>query len=210
MSEPLKSDDAIPPMGGTRARANWMATLKAGSRRARIMQILSRGPAALFEIAREMNIPQLNAISGRLTELQRDGYVERTGERRQNPASGSMFDVYRIAAAQPEEDPLLLVYPLSVMLDGQLYDRQSLLAGAEAEGYPGIPYARRADTGGARLNVRIEFPESPCCGKPMMLWMDGQEKKFRCTGKSCSKVFRTRLVNEPGKGQLFALVMENF
>src|SRR5437868_1973358 len=55
-------------------------------------------------------------------------------------------------------------YPSTLVIKGDIYDRQGLLP---REGYPGIPYARRADTGGQQLLIRVEFIECPACGRQL-------------------------------------------
>lgn len=50
----------------------------------------------LFEVAAAMQI-EPHRISGRITELKRDGLIQRTGDRRQNPATGCSAEVLRLA-----------------------------------------------------------------------------------------------------------------
>jgi hypothetical protein len=202
----------LPAVGGTRAAAGVVAAMKSGSRRRRILQIIERQPSTLFEIAAMMGVGD-NVISGRLTELQRDGFIERTGQTRVKPESGCPCDVYRIARALPAQDggegwAELLGYPATLMIQAEPFDRQAELPG---EGYPGVHYARQTDSGAMRRSARVEIVESPSCGRPLYMesGADGS-KKFRCTNPGCLKAWRARGVNEPGKSAMLALVMEEF
>jgi hypothetical protein len=197
------------PLFGTSHAAGQKAALKAGSWRARILKRLEERPSALWEVAEHYQTPD-HCISGRFTELVRDGFIEPTGERRRKPSTDCDAEVYRLRRSEPGspaftvDSAILELYPLTVTIDGDLYDRQELLS---HEGYPAVPYSRRADNGGLRLSVRVEIIESPCCGRPLAQ-LAGDPRRFRCMGKDCGRLWRARAVNEPGKASLLALVLE--
>jgi hypothetical protein len=193
----------------TSTAAGQQAALRAGQWRERILTYLREQPATLFEIAAHFNVPD-HTISGRFTELDKDGWIERSGERRVKPETGCAADVWRVAGHAATADlGELFGYPLSLNIDGQLHDRQPLL---KREGYPGFPYTRRADTGGVRLDIRVELLECPGCGKPLHL-VAGRDPKlpklYRCNA-TCNTAWRPAIVNEPGKAGTLALIMERF
>lgn len=206
MPDPLtRSSDSPPPLFGTAHAAGQKAALRAGSWRARILAYLAREPATLFEIAAAYGVPD-HCISGRFTELAKDGFIEPSGERRRKPQTECDCEVWRL---RREQDAAVLRagdnYPSTIHLDHDLYDRQELL---KNEGYPGIPYARRADNGGMRLNVRIELIECPGCGKPLVMQQrTGEKPEFVCGG-GCGRVWKCRTIRESGGHSLLALVME--
>lgn len=181
--------------------AGLQAAAKSGSWRAKILARLDQVPSALFEVAAHFEVPD-HVISGRFTELARDGYIERTGERRNKPVSECPAEVWRVRRSEgkPPELADVLGYPPTLMIEGEPYDRQELLP---SESYPGIPYSRRADTGGLRLVVRLALVECPECGKPLFF----QEKgKFWC-GK-CGQTWHARNVTEPGRDPVLAIVLK--
>lgn len=198
----------------TSTAAGQQAALSSGQWRERILRRLEEQPSTLFEFAAYYGIPD-HVVSGRFTELSKDGLIERTGERRVKPESGAKANVWRIHRAQPGTPEADLAeklgYPLTMRIGSELYDRQPLLA---SESYPGMPYARRTDTGGLRVNVRVAIIECPGCGKPLFLVEDRDNnqpgKLFRCGVESCNKTWRATMVSEPGKAAAMALVMENF
>ncbi len=93
------------------------------------------------------------------------------------------------------------------MIDDDLFDRQELLA---REGYPGLPYARRADKGGLRLNVRVEIIECPGCARPLkpVKSDDPKRRLLRCGTPGCDRTWRASFVREPGGLQQLALIMD--
>jgi hypothetical protein len=68
--------------------------------RDRILRRLRVSDACLFEVAAGLGVPD-HIISGRFTELSRDGLIERTGDTRRKPESGCACAVWRIRK-QPE------------------------------------------------------------------------------------------------------------
>lgn len=89
-------------------RAKDPTTSVAAGRRARgiasqhrplIVQALSDGPANRDEIARRCGLPK-DAVWRRLSQLEKDGLIERTGEERPGE-SGLCQAVYRITALLP-------------------------------------------------------------------------------------------------------------
>lgn len=194
----------------TSTLAGQQAARSAGSWRRRILDaVRTRGPMALFEMAEFLAVPD-HIISGRVTDLRRDGFLVATGDRRRKPATGCLADVYDLAtaAAAPQADVgALLGYPDALRVGNDFYDRAPLLP---SEGYPGIPYALRRDTGGGpRQLVRIELVECPGCGKRLSLRVDGTEKFLDCTG-GCGQTWRLKVANVPGRAPTLALVMETF
>jgi len=184
------------------------AAPRVGAWRERILRRLAAQPSTLFEVATHYGVPD-HTISGRFTELARDLYIERTGERRPKPESACLADVWRVrgAAGRPADLAEMMGYPLTFLIDGEPYDRQELLPN---EGYPGIPYARRADTGGLRVLVRVAMIECEGCGRPLKLVIDNGRKKFRCGTPGCDRTFEMLVIQEPGQPQIPALVMRTY
>lgn len=174
-----------------------------GSRRERILGLLRHEPRALFELAGAMGVGD-HQISGVLTALCKDGWIERTGERRIKPETQCPADVWRIRAAQltPAQEADALGYPATLLIDAELYDRQELLP---REGYPGVPYARRTDTGGLRLEIRVDFIECPSCGRPVRQ-IDPKSRACACGSPECASVWRAALAAEPGKAPSLVLI----
>lgn len=201
---------AVP--SSTSALAGHQAALKSGSMKFRILTILRERPATLWEVAAMLKVPD-HVISGRFTEMA-NVHIEHAGERRAHPISGCPAEVWRVrgAANDPQPDwPAILGYPLSLKIEGDLFERQSLLMGAGGvctESYPAFPYSRRSDTGGVRLAVRVSLIECPGCGSSLKLVVENNEKKFRCGVAGCARTWRIRIVQEPGQAQTAALVME--
>lgn len=90
--------DLLPqPQRSTTDQAAAAAARSTPQRYRRILELLrDRGPMTLFEVAAAMQI-EPHRISGRITELKRDGLIQRTGDRRQNPATGCSAEVLRLA-----------------------------------------------------------------------------------------------------------------
>ena len=199
----------------TSDKAAEQANSNAGIMRQRILDRLRKSPAALFEVAAELGVPD-HIISGRFTDLSRDMWIERTGVRRTKPETGCEADVWRIcrdAPAAPDGVIEKLGYPSSVKIEGDLFDRQELLP---HEVLPGIPYCRRADNGGARLAVRLSLIECEGCGKPLKLVIERdvgpagvkERKLYRCGTPGCHRTWRPVIAQEPGQVQLLAMIME--
>lgn len=91
-----------PPSPGTTQQL--AAAQAAETRRQRYQQIegliRQRGPMTLFELSAALKVSP-NQISGRITELLDTRRLEKTGERRKNPATGSTANVYRLGQEQP-------------------------------------------------------------------------------------------------------------
>jgi hypothetical protein len=79
-----------------------------------------------------------------------------------------------------------------------------------------VPYARRADTGGQKLIVRVELAECPGCGHTLKFVPENDPaggkpvKKLRCGTPSCNTTCEGAFVSEPGKTPVLALVMRTF
>jgi hypothetical protein len=195
--------------------AGAQAARKSGSWRVRILDRLRERPSTLWEVAEHYGVPD-HTISGRFSELARDLWIEHTGERRPKPGSGCPAEVWRVrgdAPAPGTPDELeRLGYPVTLRIGSELHDRQALLGGGEHESWPGIPYARRADAGGVRLTVRVVLFECPGCGGPLFLVEDRDKatpgKLYRCGRSTCGQTWRPVLVQESGRGQVIAMVME--
>lgn len=195
------------PFNSTSQLAGQQAALKSGQWRQRILECLDVQASTLFEVAAHFGVPD-HTISGRFSELAADGYIEHAGERRNKPETNCACEVWRRRRATGIEPHLVdqLGYPLSLRIDDDIYDRQELLP---SEGFPGFPYSRRADTGGARLLVRVEIIECPGCGKPLYYIEENGRKKFRCGNVArCGITWVCRMVSESGKGPMLAMVME--
>jgi hypothetical protein len=201
-----------PRYPSTSTIAGQQAATKSGGWRRRILDRLLVEPQTLWEVAAFYGVPD-HVISGRFTELSKDLVIEHAGERRKHPVSGCEAEVWRIrrAANDPQPDVAeLLGYPLELKIEGEIYDRQSLLAGGANEGYPAIPYARRADTGGVRLLVRVELIECPGCGKPLKMIVENGVKKFRCGVRTCNKTWSLQIVEAVGQAAgVAALVLKH-
>jgi predicted ArsR family transcriptional regulator len=84
------------PLFGTRHAAGQAAARTSGKRRTWIKQLLAdRGPMTCFELAAEMNLHD-HQISGRITDLLKDGEIERTGQTKRKPETGCLCDIYRL------------------------------------------------------------------------------------------------------------------
>lgn len=201
-----------PAIGGTSAAAGEVAARSVGSWRQRILARLEVCESTLFEVAAHYEVEE-HRISGRFTGLVADGYIEPTGERRIKPATGCPAEVYRIRRAQSAagngQSAIVQMldrdYPLSLRIGGDVFDRQDLLP---RESYPGVPYSRRADTGGLRLSVRIEIIDCPGCGKPLFQLDAAKPAEFTCGNQPCRRRWRTRVATSPGSSPILALVME--
>jgi hypothetical protein len=199
------------PTSTTSQIAGAAAALASGSRRERILRLLRQEPRALFELARAMGVGD-HQISGVLTALCKDGFIERTGQRRVKPETQCPADVWRIrgSASLPAADPANLTspdalgYPPTLRINDELYDRQPLLP---SEGYPGVPYARRTDTGGLRLTVRVDFIECPGCGRPVRQ-VDAKTRACACGHPDCGMTWRAALAAEPGKAPSLVLIKD--
>lgn len=185
-----------------------------GTRRQAVLAMLRARQMTLWEAARAMGVAD-HQISGVFTALARDLWIERTGERRNKPETGCPADVWRLCTDAPApESPAAvdkLGYPATLLIGGEMHDRQELLA---AEAYPALPYVRRADSGGTRTVVRVQYVDCPGCGRPLYLAeakdpATGQAiKRYRCGHPDCGRTWRPQLVQEPGRGAVLALVME--
>lgn len=211
MSDPLarKTDTDESPLFSQRQSTSHIAAGKAaprvGSRRRRIVERLRIRPSTIFEVAESYRVPD-HTISGRFSELAKDGHIELASERRPHPRSGCPGEVWRVAGLAVDHDAdagELLGYPLTLNIGGDLYDRQRLLP---SESYPAIPYVRRADSGGVKQVVRVEIAECPACGRPLRMLEEKGSKFFRCINDQCLKTWHAKAVNEPGRAAILALV----
>ncbi len=180
--------------------------MASGSRRASIITIITNhGPLAIFEIAKLMHCHD-HQISGRFGEMERDGLLVKTGERRIKPGTQCEAEVYAIAAAQvptpSAADKLIeqLGYPATLKVgDEGIYRRVPLTDGDP----PGVPYC---STSGLGQIFRIEIIECPGCGKPLKCVEKG---KYTCSIACCNRTWYPMLVGESGKSPVLALVMKH-
>jgi hypothetical protein len=205
-----------PPLfaGDTRRQAGAVAALTAGSRKARIIELLQeRGSLTLFEAAEAMNVGD-NQISGRFTDLAKDGLIRDSGQRRRKPGTDCDAVVWVLAEAAVREETILdkLGYPPTLMLNTpgcppQVLERGELL---DREPTPGIPYSVRPAAGEARMHWRLEFIESPCCGQRLLYAPEqiaGKEvKRFKCV--RCTRTYELATAAEPGRSPALVMVMK--
>ncbi len=84
------------PLFGTQHAAAAVAATSASCRRGRIMDLLSQfGELSLPEMCGLMNVTP-NQISGRVSDLCRDGLIEPTGQVAINRATGCPCSIYRL------------------------------------------------------------------------------------------------------------------
>jgi hypothetical protein len=141
------------------------------------------------------------------------GPVDRAhGRAAEKPASGCPAEVWRVrgdapAAGTPDELERL-GYPATLRIGSELHDRQALLGGGEHESWPGIPYARRADTGGVRLDgpggpgrvPRVRRAAVPGGGPGQ----GDAGEALPVRPATCGQTWRPMLVQESGRGQVIA------
>jgi len=216
MRSPPLSPSSAGPLFGTRAQAAGIAARSSRARYAQIITLLQQhGELTLFELAARLGVLD-HQISGRITELQREGTIERTGMTRTKPETGSACDVYRLAhhqAAAPDLADRLakaLCYPISLRLgDEGMFDRGPLVL---EESLPGIPYSRRPVGGDVRVTYRFHLMPCPFCGHALRArdiaagGVTPRPTHYICTG-GCSSVWEVVLVTEPGQPAMLALVM---
>jgi DNA-binding HxlR family transcriptional regulator len=214
----LQRTGDTPPAGtlfdATSRLAGEAAAKSIGSRREKILRYLTdRGPATLFELAAHYGYYD-HQISGRLTELARDGLIERSGERRTKPQTGCVADVWRLTAkaADPAKELAdLLGYPLSISIPGDgRFQRWTML---ERDDAPGVPYVMHEDSAGLRLRYRVALIECDGCGRPVKAvaeQVNGQSRKvYRCGTPGCHSTWHLVNVMPPGGPEMLALVMKS-
>ncbi|MGB7158152.1 MAG: hypothetical protein WBD40_08810 [Tepidisphaeraceae bacterium] len=204
---PLFQSTATP---STSTLAGQAAARVVNSRRAQILDcIREHGPQAIFEVADKLGVFD-HQISGRFGALIADNFLRKTGERRRKQDTQCDAEVYDLVRdrALPPDLAGAMGYPPTIVYDNDLFDRQEILP---REGYPGVPYARRADKGGLRLSVRVEMIECPGCGrslKPLPAPPEDPKRRILSCGSPDCRPWRAAFVNEPGGRQQLALVLE--
>lgn len=208
----------------TSRRAGEAAARSCAGRRQKILAYLAeRGPACLFEIAAHHGWFD-HQISGRFTELAREGLIERTGARKARPDTGCEADVWRLRAepfpgGHAPDGADAQGYPATLVIPGDgTFHRAALLKGDDA---PGIPYSLSAEAAGLRLSYRVALVECDGCGRPVRLveergaaagagaGADGKARKtYRCGTPGCNRTWHLQLVHEPGRSALLALVLK--
>jgi hypothetical protein len=196
-------------VGSTSAQAGAVAALRIGSWRYKILQRLAEAPSTLFELASFFNVSD-HQISGRLTELSKDGLIEPSGQRRTKPETGCEAEVWKLTDARPAAPDLesLFGYPMSLQIapDG-LFRRRPIDAAV-----PGIPYSSEK----SGLTWYLSILECPGCGKPLRFFEERiaglddvkVKKLFRCCTKDCNRTWELAMVNEPGQPMYLSLVMK--
>jgi hypothetical protein len=193
-----------------------------GSRQERIIALLrERGPLAIWEIADILSVFD-HQISGRFSELERQGLIRKSGERRTKPDTKCAAEVYCLAEQRPAPvDPgQLLGYPDSINVpDEGPFDRMVPLGSRDVAG---VPYRRRSSVlGGVDLSWRFEFLECGGCGRPLRMfeedagsriYQDGKavtnrkRRVYKCGTPGCMNVWELMIVTELGKAPMPALV----
>ena len=187
-----------------------------GSRRAKILKLLAdRGPSTIFEVADAIGVFD-HQISGRFSELEAEGLIRRTGERRPKPETSCLAEVYAIQAeATPPARPLDLGdaqgYPPTINLgEACIFDRDPIVGGQTEP--PGIPYSRRSQGEVPRVCWWLRLVECEGCGRPLKMVIQKQAGKdiklFRCGTPTCNRTWYLQIVREPGGPELLALVMK--
>ncbi len=92
---------AFPPARTDPMRlAASVAAAISGKRRDQIIALLRDiGPMALWQLAERLGLHD-NQISGRMTDLKRDGLIEPTGDRIARPGSTATAEVYRLVTPE--------------------------------------------------------------------------------------------------------------
>ena len=93
----------MPLFETTSGEAARVAAQGAGRRYHKILGVLVKAPAAIFEVAQAISTPEHQVhdhqISTRFVELVRAGFIRLTGERRVKPSTGCRANVYSLTAA---------------------------------------------------------------------------------------------------------------
>ena len=215
MADPMqcKPPEQPSPQGctlftSTRAQAGAVAARSIGKRQARILQLLrDNGPLAIFEIAALIGVFE-HQISGRFSEMEVDGLIEKAGIRRQKGETGCWAECYRVKDTAPPLDlGESLGYPDELRIDGELYLRQATLPNDEL---PGIRYIHHRG-GGA---ITIYLPPCPTCGAPMKSielpneGAVGKKKILRCGSTSHPvRDWHVILAAQPGHAPMLALIL---
>lgn len=96
------SPDGCTLYSNTLALAGAVAAKSIGKRQAKILQMLKdHGPMAIFEIAALLHVFE-HQISGRFSELERDGHIEKAGMRRRKGETGCWAEVYQLRSSAAE------------------------------------------------------------------------------------------------------------
>lgn len=169
-----------------------------------LTHLRERGPATIFEVAVEMQLND-HQISGRFGELEADGLIEKTGQRRPKPETGCQAEVYRLSQIPAPPDLGAAYYPSTLKIGDDVFDREANL---QDETVPGIPYSRRSSGDRPRLLYRVQLIECEGCGKPVKQVKEGDRKLYRCGQPCCNRTYELALVSEPGQPVLLALVLK--
>jgi len=82
----------------TSEQARQVSSQVVGRRYVQIVEVLSGGPACIFEVAQQMGCFD-HQISGRFGEMERLGLIRKTGQRRVKPSTGCHAEVYEVVGA---------------------------------------------------------------------------------------------------------------
>lgn len=196
-------DQPITLFDRTSRLAGDKAAVMSSARRAAICDLLRRfGPMAIFELAKKMGVHD-HQISGRFGEMERDGLIKKTGERRIKPNTACQAEVYAVRDDLPDSRDAgeLLGYPATLKIGTEgLFSRGPIIGDQDR---PGIPYSL---DGGLRLSWRLVLLECDGCGRTLKFLETG---KYSCGTPACNSTWYPMLVNEPGQRQVLALVMKH-
>lgn len=196
------------PYNSTSQLAGAVAAANSGNRRAQILLHLEQhGPSALFEVAAAIGCFD-HQISGRFTDMERDGLIEKTGVRKTKPETGCQAEVWRLRQPLPPLRPEVFGYPLTLAVQGEgLFKRVEL-----DPHLPGIPYVRDTSEGATAQKVWIAIIECPGCGKPLRYLPEQGPggttiKNLKCTTPACGPApWQVTTVNTPGSTPVLALI----
>jgi DNA-binding HxlR family transcriptional regulator len=220
--DPLARPDPQPPRGtlfdSTSRLAGEAAARNSGKRRAQILQVLrDRGPLAIFEIAAQIGCLD-HQISGRFGELERDGLIQKTGQRVTKPDTGQPCERYALASLPTAHCPLptALGYPSEFRLDDGLYHLVAQDVAA-AGNLPGFEYLKFTQGEVPRLSLRASLILCPACGSPLRQSSSSPPncptpKLFTCGTDACpgAKGYEVRLVAPAGQPSHIALLLRHF
>lgn len=195
------------PLFGSSQRAGEIAARSIPRRYMRILDLLRESPSTLIELAEQMHVTP-NQISGRLTELSRDGFIERNGQTKPNPATGAPCDVWMLRDRQPpsEKIPEIFGYPAELYIgDDGLFFRTQV-----KDDEPGIPYDRDTTRGASGMFARISFVDCPGCGTPLKFIMEGQRKTFHCGRAGCLQKWELTTAKQSGETLVLCLIRKSF
>jgi hypothetical protein len=168
------------------------------------------GTATIFELAAHLGVGD-NQISGRFSELEREGLIRKTGERRRKPETTCDAEVYALAAPSTphvvQDAAALAGYPETLRIENEPFIRQPLTAG---ETLPCVPYIRHG--AGLAQVYRVELIECPGCGHPLKRIDERIANQprtvYRCGAPACARTWHLAIVSDPTNRPLLALILK--